>query len=898
VNDSTLGLRFFEWLYRSFTLVLPREFRRLHGEDTVRLFRDLYRAEHARAGMWGVATLFSRSLVQLLICGIRERLGGASTPRHLGHPLPPPTRRVADAVEQIARDLSFAVRSHAKRPAFAFTVVLIVAVGVGATTTIFSVVDGVLLRSLPYPAPERLYFFDHGAHSPLDLNDFRDRTTAFSEMAGGWDHELDLTGAGEPLKLSAALITHGFFEMLGAQPLLGRLFTADEFTGEARAVVIDHGLWQRRFGSDDSVVGRTITLAGQPVTVVGVMSPRFESPSVLVGSDVDVWLPFDLATPEYQGRGYHVLSIAARLKDGVTRQIAQGQLDVLAQEMFQELPVERSYRDGTMVPIEILPLYEVTVGAVDDTLYMLLGSVGLMLLLACANLANLFLARGTDRSREIALRAALGAGRTRIVSQLLTETVFLSLIGGALGVAIAYVGVAAFGSFDPGGIPRAGTVAVDVRVLAFALVVSAGTGVLFGIMPALMAASTDVNETLKDGSSSTTARRARASLRSALVVLEIATALVLLSGAGLLFNSFLRLKRVDVGFDTEQIVTLPLTLGSTFDHDERVQFTHDLLERLTATPGVDDASAGVLLPFVMSGRSRCCWRTRVYPVPAREGEEGIRTLVHPIAPGYFRLLGAKLLRGRGFADDAGSEAEAVINASLARRVFGDTDVVGRTFRLGDDELTVVGLVDQIRHWGAAQDVDDQLYVSYARYGGGFEWLHVAVKTELHAAAVAQSLRSAVWALRPSLPVGEMTTMRQRVADSVAQPRFYTLLLTGFAAVAIVLAAGGIYGSMLYSVGQRQRELGIRMAVGAQAHQVLGLIVGHGMVLTVVGIGAGLLGALALSRVLESMLFGIATTDPATYASVSALLATTALAACYLPARQASRTDPIATLKSE
>jgi len=897
---SDLSERVYGFLLR----LLPKGYLDAYERDAVELFRDL-RREAKRSGRFGtVVSLWLRLFVQLVACSVRLRFGtteSAPVSRSLG------SGRSGSAhtlMANVIQDLQVASRSFSKRLGFSLTVVFIVALGVGATTTVFSVVDGVLLRKLPYPHADRLYFFDHGSHSIPDFLDFRDRTTSFAAMVGGWDRDVHLTGSGEPERLTGALVTDGFFELLGAQPYVGRLFVHDDFVGEPRVVVISHGLWVRRFGSDPDLVGSPIMLDGEPLVVAGVMNPHFMPPRVAVGASVDVWFPMDLATSEFGGRDWHILGIIALLKEDRTRATAQAELDVLAEALAADYPEDHHRHDGSVMPVEILPLHDATVGEIGPNLLMLMGAVGLMLLIACANLANLFFARGTDRKRELAVRAALGAGRARIVGQLLTETTFLSVVGGTLAICLAFAGVHAFKLFNPGDIPRAATVAVDLRVFAFALVTSFATGLLFGIPPALTAARIDVNEALKEGVERR-ADRGRIGMRGMLVAAEIAMALVLLIGAGLLFNSFIRLQHVDPGFRTANLTTMELDLG--FDYSEsdavsraRTEFTAQLLERVRGLPNVEDVSAGVLLPFTVNGGSRCCWRTSIQPVPVRDEEDRILTLVHPVAPGYFRVLGAPLLRGREFVsgDERAARIPAIVNEPLARRLFDATDVVGRSFTLRDSELVVVGIADSIRQWGNAEPVDFQVYVPYAAFGGQFSRLNVAIKTAGSDPLSATLLRDAVWSLEPDLPIGTIATMRQVVSRSVAEPRFYTLLLTGFASVAVLLAAGGIYGSMLYVVGRRRREVGIRLAVGARSGDVVKLILRYGVLLTVVGMAVGVGAAIVASHVLESMVFGIATTDPLTFTVVSILLGAVAIVACWVPARNASRTDPVTTLRAE
>ncbi len=815
-------------------------------------------------------------------------------------------RRLADEWEErssfigtVARDIRYAVRMFAKNPGFTLTVIVIVALGVGGTTTIFSVVDAVLLRKLPYPAPHELVFLGNRSHSVPLFEDWRDRTNSFSMIAGAWPGRYDLTNDGTPESVLGARVTADFFSILGARPHRGRLLLAgDDFDATpSRAAVLSYDFWLRRYGGDPSVIGRTITLNGNPAEVVGVLDRRFETPEGLVGRQVDVWLPLDLQWERVRSRGTYVLRVVARLKPDMSRRAAQADVDVLAGSLAKEYPERHIRRDGTILRYPLRTLLEATVGRIDSTLYMLFGAVGLMLLIACANVANLFLARGTDRQREIALRSALGAGRGRIMAQLLTESVLLSLIGGAMGVGVAFAGVHAFGLYNPGGIPRAANIAVDLRALAFTGLVSAATGVLFGMVPAIRAVRSQLNDALKDSVQATTATGRRLKLRSAFVIVQIATALMLLVGAGLLFNSFVHLRTVDPGFRAEGVTAVSLSLGPRFSAEERLRLVRDLVERIGAIPGVDRVGAGSTVPFVHRG-GVCCSSDLIYSDP--EAENSPIAIIHPITTGYFAALGVNVLRGREFtrSDDDPAVTSTIINEALAHELFGDDDPLGRSVQFADLTWTVVGIVDDIRHWTLQQAGEGNLYVPHANFGGQFDMVQLAVRSRLEPTVLADMLRQAVWAIDGDLPIREITTLEQSIARSIAQPRFYWLLLTSFASIAILLAAGGIYGSMLYSVGRRHKELGIRMALGANRAKVVAMIVWSGLSLTAAGIALGIGGAFALSRTLGSFVFGITTTDPTTFVVVSLLLGTVAMAACYLPARKAAEADPIEILRSE
>ncbi len=897
-------------VYAAMLRLLPREFRHSYGAAAGEVFDDMYREARGRSLLAGLR-LWAWATSRLVFCAVGERwqdrraTGAGPASLSIGDPPPRRNREPSEMFATLLQDLRYAGRAFAKKPAFALSAILIVAVGIGATTTIFSVVDAVLLRRLPYPEPDRVIFFTEGAHSFPDYNEWTKRLDAFSAIAGVWDERVDVTTDGPPEQVDAARVSPEFFSMFGATPHLGRFFAREEFTGDPTVAALGYGIWQRRWGADPSIVGKTVTIDGQPLTIVGIVGPEFQPPEALSGQRVDVWLPLDVARPEYlENMGLHVMGVAGRLADGASIEVAQEQIDAFTAWRAEEYP-NRYLRDGKLRVVPLLPLREATVEDVSATLYLLLGAVGFMLLIACANVANLFLARGTERAREIALRGALGASRGRLVGQLLTESVAVAVVGGIGGVIVAFLGVTAFARFNPGNIPRLYDVAVDPRVLGFAFLASLATGVLFGILPALQAARTDVNEMLKEGAANVTAGRQGRRTRGLLVVAEIALALILLVGAGLLFRSLMKIVSVDPGFETEQLVDLSLQLGPTFTEAERVAFANQVIERIETLPGTEAASAGWSLPFVHHGGSRCCWRTSVRDATQPPADEELQSWGHPVTPGYFAMLGAPLRHGRDFvkADNTAEPSVAVINLHMAREVFGTDNAVGRTLVMGDEsELTVVGVVEGIQHYGLSQEIDNATYVPYERFGGELPLLHIGVRSRADFETVVAGMREAVWALEPDLPIQDIVTMRERVADSLATPRFLSLLLGVFAGVALLLACGGIYGSMLYSVSQRQREMGIRLALGAAGGNVIRLILGHGLLLTVLGLSIGIAGSLALSRLMSSVMtelvWGIEPTDPLTFVGVTLALAVAALAACFFPAYKASRADPLQTLRAE
>jgi putative ABC transport system permease protein len=823
---------------------------------------------------------------------------GTSSGAPLSSPTPLPSTRES-IVTGWLQDLRFAFRSFVHRPGFTLAAVAIMALGIGATTTIFSVVDTVLLRPLPYPEPQRLVFFENRPHAFPYFAEWRENLASVSEIGALTNSEGSVSGDGNPVHVWMARITGELLPMLGARPQLGRLFTERDHQGGGPVAVLDHGFWQQRYGSDPGIVGRQIRVDGQPVEVVGVLGPDFLPPEALTArSRVDVWLPVDETDPIYQNRGSHTFAVVARLRDGVSIEAAQAELDALTASLAQENPEAFVYSDGSLVSFPLLRLREATVRRVRGTLYMLLGAVTLMLLIACANVANLFLARGTARTGEMALRGALGASRGRMGRQLLTESAGLALAGGAGGMGLAYLGVNLFTRIGPGDVPRLAEATVDLRILLFTLGVSVATGLLCGLLPALQAMRKNVSDALREAAASTTAGWRKRRLRSALVVAELALTVVLLMGAGLLFRSMLERLQVDPGFRPRELVVVPLELGESYTREDRIRFARNLRERIAQLPETEAVAAGWTLPFVFPPRV-CCWTGSVRSVDAPGDDHVPTTWIHPITPDYFQALGVPLRGGREFTDaDADTRADvAIINARLARRLFGTADAVGRSLRLGDEgSITVIGVENDLHHWGLDEDVDEALYLPYATNGAWLGLFHVAVRSGLPLGTLASAVRDEVKALDPDLAPDEIVPMEQLISESLTTPRFLAILLGTFASLALLLACAGIYASMLYTVGQRRREMGIRLAMGAGTGRLSRMVLMEGACLTGLGLALGLAGTLASSRVLASYVWGVPTTDAPTLGLVFGLLTAAALAACWMPARKASREDPVQVLR--
>ncbi|NKB88858.1 MAG: FtsX-like permease family protein [Acidobacteria bacterium] len=861
------------------------------GESVAREIATAHDDNVGRRGRMRAAIECWREALSPSVLQLRRELR-VPTHLHLTSNLPPGP----SVLNHFLSDIRLAVRGLRARPGFALTAILIIAVGIGASTAIFTVVDHVLLRQLPFDSPERLVTVDDPGHTVPMFRRWHEETgEIFEHFAAAFSDAGALTGSTVPSEVHVAFVRSEFFPALGVAPAVGRGFVAEDHQPTAEVAVISHGAWVRLFGSDAAVVGREIHLNQTPRTIVGVLPAGFEPPEILVGARPEFWLPFTVeAGSNVDDWGSHFLSIIGRLRPDQNLIAVSESLDAVTARIRADNPAGRddpieSYGFG------VTPLLQATVGDVGDALYLLLGAVGLMLLIACANVASLLLARSTERHQEVAVRAALGASRGRIIQQLITEALVLSLAGGAVGLAAALGAVEWFNVAQPGNIPRSGAVAIDLRILAVAFGTALLTGLVFGVAPALRAARSDLNTSIRDGGNATSASARRQHLRSGLVVVEVALAVVLTVGAGLLFGSFVRMNAVDPGFETDQLLSFRLTFG-TYAVDERTMFVEQARAALETIPGVESVGAGITVPFAITGAGRCCWFDELV---AAEDDPGPHVAIfNPVDEGYFTTLGARLRQGRSILPTDGDEDPvAVVTLSTARSMFGRDDVVGEVLDVeGDLNLRIVGVVEDIRHWGLAQQPENEIYVPHRGFGHYFQHAEFLVRGSR--AGLASEIREAIWTVDSELPVDEIVAMQQLVARSVAAPRFYSGVLVVFSAVALLLAAGGVYGTLMFQVGQRRREIGIRMALGARVRDVVGTVVSRGVLLASMGLALGVVGALALGRVVESLMFGITSTDPATFVLVAITLLAVAFAASYLPARRAGRCDPASSLRSQ
>ncbi|HSJ65068.1 MAG TPA: ABC transporter permease [Gemmatimonadaceae bacterium] len=807
------------------------------------------------------------------------------------------TRRMT-ILDDLAQDVRYAWRGLRSSPGFAVTALLTLALGIGANTAIFSVVRGVLLEPLPFVEPDRLVRVWHanpadgitqGAVSEPDFLDWRAQARSAESMGAYFFADglsgLDLTGEGEPERLSAALATDGFFETLGTPALRGRTFRPEEqVAGNDRFVVLSHGFWTRRFGADPAILGRPLTLNGEPFEVVGIMPPGFTYPAERT---LDLWVPLSVFGPDAIGRsrGSHFLGVIARLSPGASESRLAQELSAVADRLSREFPENPGWDAVTTLPVR-----ESILGEVRRPLVVLMVAVALLLLIACVNIASLLLARATGKQRELAVRAALGAGRWRIARQLLTESVMLGVLGGVLGAGLAVVGVRALASAGAGELPRAAEIGIDGPVLAFTFGVSVLCGLLFGLAPTLRG-SANLEAVLRAGARGSVGRPGQR-LRGALVVAEVALAVVLVIGAGLATKSFARLMSVDPGFQPENALVATASVPGRYDGGEaRRAYYYRVLDAVRAIPGVRAAGAIRDLPLRANGEMI----TLDLPGLAAPGE-GPNVQLHQISTDYFKAIGTPLRSGRAFAltDAADAPPVAIVNEELVRRLWPGEEAVGKTLRLGQAEAQVIGVVGNVRQRGLAAPVEPTMYLHALQ--NFRSRMSIVVRVDGDPARYASAVRQAIWSQDPEQTITGVATLESVVGTAVARPRLLAWLLALFGLIALTLGALGIFGVLAYAVSQRRQEIGVRVALGARPRTVLRLIVGQGMLLAAVGVVIGIGGALLVTRWMQEVLYEIHPTDVATFIQVVVVLATAAMLASWLPARRALRIDPVSTLR--
>jgi putative ABC transport system permease protein len=874
-------------LYRALLLLFPAEFRHEYGSEMARLFRDRCRNE-------GVLRVVFEALPDLAMSAWREHM------------------------DALWSDIRYSMRSMRKSPGFSAVAVLTLGLAIGANTAVFSIVHAVLLRSLPYRDPDRLVRVwetapptrpraDRVPVSAANLLHWSQDPELFEDIAAcnsGRNATVTLTGSETPVKLMADGVHGGFFRMLGVEPILGRVFLPEEEQpGRDQVVLLSYDLWQRQFGGDPAIVGQSITLDGHSHQVVGVMPAGFRSPERLTSSTGEFILrPLSFAADAVSDHGSHFLNVIARLKPGSSLSEVQAKLDVIARGIEGDFPESKGWG------ARVTPLQNDLTGGVRQALWIVLGAVGCVLLIACANVANLLLARVTQQSREMAIRAALGAGRLRLIRQMLTQSLLLAWFGSALGIVLAYWGTDVLVRLAPQDIPRVQESGMHLPVLAFAGLISALTGVIFGLAPALQISRPALNESLRESSRSATGGAAGSRLRSVLVVAEMAVALVLVIGAALLIRTFQAVQSVEPGFRAENVLAMDIAPPQSAypEPAARVAYFRQVLERVEALPGV--RSAAVVSHFPLEGSGGGGFEIEGRD-PAAAGPK-LDAEFRSISPAYLETMGIVLLEGRSFApqDAAGNEPVAIINNTMARRYWPNENPLGKRLRRrGPTErpwLTVVGIVGDVKHQGLTREPYAEVYVPYLQPSwGGQEGpfpfpRQLVVRGAADPQILVPALREQVWAVDKNQPVASVRLLARMLSDSVSPQRFNMLVLSVFAGIGLLLAAIGIYGVLSYAVTRRVHEIGIRVALGAQRGQIVGLIVGQGMTLALAGAGIGIAAAYALTSVLSSLLFGVTPTDAATFVAVPALLLGVAFAACYIPARKATRVNPMEALRCE
>jgi predicted permease len=880
---QTRRFRFWFWLIRGIGVIVPRKLRadwRQEWEAEL-CYREMLLSEWDRLDWFSKVDLLWRSF-------------GAFWDAVKLQP-----RRLEDEMFQ---DLRFAIRMLLKSPVFTLAAILSLTIGIGATTAIFSVVNGVVLRPLPYKEPDQLVRLWHSkpeikmTRMPVsagNVNVWREQAESFESVAVFSQTASVITGEAEPEQVMGARISYNLLPMLGYQPLIGRGFLPEENKpGSSKTIILSHKLWQQRFGGDASVLEQSITLdQTNQFTIIGVMPPEVTFPGESL-----FWIP---ETTTATGRhDMRMLSVLARLKPGVTPQMASSEISLINQQLQQQLP--NDYKEWET---QLQPLHEFVVGKVRSSLLILLGAVGFVLLIACANVANLLLARAAGRQKEMAMRAALGAGRLRLMRQLLTESTLLALLGGASGVLLAYWAVQGLIALKPPDVPRLAQVNLDAKVLAFTFFTTLLVGLIFGLAPALHSSKPDLNNALKEGA--VTARSGRRwlrhfGLRDVLVVTQTAMAVVLLIGAGLLIKSFVKLRQVELGFSPTNVITMRLAPPfNRFEKDAKtMDYYRQMLDVLKEVPGVEAVAAVTSAP---TGGAFMSAPILIAGQPAPDNADTQRAFLTVVSSDYFRAIGNPLKQGRLFTDDdkEGSTPVAIINETMARSYFPDTNPIGQRIAIKgepDKWMEIVGVTADIKQFAIEEPNKPSFYQPYRQKETAF--MSLLLRTTDNSAALIPVLRNRIQETDKFTAISSVRTLNELVSDSVAQPRFYTLLLAVFACIALSLAALGIYSVLAYSVSQRTHEIGIRMALGAQAQRILRMILGQGMILILTGVAIGVASAIALTRLMTGLLFGVSATDPIVFAVITLVLVIVALVACVIPAHKATKVNPLQALKHE
>ena len=848
----------------------------------------------------------------------KQALEQLNTPDLLGRELKRVERRVSQSpvtlgaetkstiLADLWQDLRYGLRTLLKNPGFTIVAVVALALGIGANSAIFSVVNSVLLRPLPFKSPKQLVMvWENAAHlgfpkntpSPPSFLDWQRQNTVFTGMAAMSERSFNLTGVGEPERLEGRRVSANLFDLLGVPALLGRTFVPDDDRPGTHVALLSYSLWQRSFGSDPSIIGRAVTLNGESYTVIGVM-PRGVHLHAYGNWNDELWVPIAFTNEESTNRGTHFLEVIARIKPGITLKQAQAEMETIAARLAKEYP-----KYNTRIGATVMPLHEEIVGDIKPALLILLGAVGFVLLIACANVANLLLARAAVREKEIALRLALGASRSRLTRQFLTESVLLAFLGGGFGLLLALAGIRVLKTFIPPSIPQTQTISIDGKVLLFTALTALLTGIVFGLAPAMHASHSNLNESMKEGGRDSASGRKGNRLRDLLVIGEVAVSFILLVGAGLLINSFLHLRNLDPGFRADHLLTMKVDLSELKypDGERRWVFFDEVLRRIRVLPGVQSVAVAGNLPLTYNGDSATI---AVEGIPDPPPDQWPDVIYRAIGPGYFSTMGIPLIRGHDFTDQdrADSKKVVVISEKTAEHYWPGEDPIGK--RVKPDATNsdvpwreVIGVVKDVRQNDFIAQPKMQMYFNY-RQLKDLAANALIVRTSVDPMSLATPVRNSIWAVDKDQPVADVDTMDHIVSAAIARQRFSMLLLGIFAASALMLAAVGIYGVMSYSVTQRTHEIGIRMALGARRADVLQMTIKQGLKLVSVGMILGLVAAFLLTRILTSLLFGVSATDPITFIGISLVLLAVAILASYIPALRATKVDPIIALRAQ
>ena len=802
-------------------------------------------------------------------------------------------------MDTLFQDLRFGIRMLLKNPGFSCVAVIALALGIGANTAIFSVVNSVLLRPLPYAEPDRLFElreeklpeYPDFPVTPATFLDWQKQSTTFAQIGACLTTSLNVSGATNPERLRAAQLSAGFISMLGVNPAIGREFLAEEDQpGHNTVAIISHRLWQRQLGGDPEVTGRTIKVNDNKYTIIGVMPPKFAYPE----TDTDIWIPMAFDADDRQAYGAHFISVLARLNPGATVEQARAEMSGIAESLAEQHPdMKRGWT------VNVVSMLDYAVSDTKPALLVLLGAVAFVLLIACANVANLMLARGAGRQKEIAIRTALGSSRWRIARQLLTESVLLAVVGGAAGLLLAVWGVAALLAVAPKDLPRLNDVSIDARVLLFTIGITLLTGLVFGLIPALQTSKPDLNKALKETGRGVSEGIQRHQLRNALVVAELALSLMLLIGGGLLIRSFWRLQHVNPGFNTTSALTIPISLPRMkyAKPAQQTAFFSGLVDKVSQLPGAETVAIGNVLPIV----NDFILGVVVEGEQQAPGTERPKTRYSAVSPDYFKAMGIPVIAGRTFTefDKADAKRVVVINQTMAARLFPNGDAIGKRIHITMGEQIfreIVGIVGDVKHKGLDKATFSQTYEPFAQEPSSSA--NLIVRSSVPPASLVGAIRSEVLSLDREQPIGEVKTLDQIVSESVGQQRFTMILMCTFSAVAFVLAAVGLYGVMSYSVAQRTHEIGVRMALGAKQTDVLRMVMRQVAGLTLGGVALGLGAAFAVTRLMAKLLFEVNAVDPLTFAGVAVFLAAVAMAASLIPARRATKVDPMVALRYE